>query len=168
MVGAKGFEPSTSWSRTKYLNPINALSGVAYGTRSVISPLLVVRNLYVALQTWSSNLSVNSHLSNLITICRSGSFPRRIKQLRSSARVNFSSVFTFCLRFSTFFHDYRDSGVTGEGMAKARAVWPKPTAEPITNGMVRRFYRANGAVIRGGGGLPLVIRQSGHIDTAKS
>jgi hypothetical protein len=37
MVGAKGFEPSTSWSRTKYLNPINALSGVAYGTRSVIS-----------------------------------------------------------------------------------------------------------------------------------
>ena len=38
MVGAKGFEPSTSWSRTKYLNPINALSGVAYGTRSVISP----------------------------------------------------------------------------------------------------------------------------------
>jgi hypothetical protein len=38
MVGAKGFEPSTSWSRTKYLNPINALSGVAYGTRSVIFP----------------------------------------------------------------------------------------------------------------------------------
>jgi hypothetical protein len=38
MVGANGFEPSTSWSRTKYLNPINALSGVAYGTRSVISP----------------------------------------------------------------------------------------------------------------------------------
>src|SRR5713101_6729482 len=47
MVGAKGFEPSTSWSRTKYSNPINALSGVAYGTRSVISPLLVVRNLYL-------------------------------------------------------------------------------------------------------------------------
>jgi hypothetical protein len=47
MVGAKGFEPSTSWSRTRYLNPINALSGVAYGTRSVIFPLLVVRNLYL-------------------------------------------------------------------------------------------------------------------------
>jgi len=43
MVGAIGFEPAASWSRTKYLNPINALSGVAYGTRSVISPLLVVR-----------------------------------------------------------------------------------------------------------------------------
>jgi hypothetical protein len=48
VVGAKGFEPSTSWSRTKYLNPINALSGVAYGTRNVISPLLVVPNLYLA------------------------------------------------------------------------------------------------------------------------
>jgi len=47
MVGAKGFEPSTSWSRTRHLNPINALSGVAYGTRSVISPLLVVPNLYL-------------------------------------------------------------------------------------------------------------------------
>jgi hypothetical protein len=41
------FEPSTSWSRTKSLNPINALSGVAYGTQTFISLLLVVRNLYV-------------------------------------------------------------------------------------------------------------------------
>src|SRR5258707_7760837 len=48
LVGANGFEPSTSWSRTKHLNPINALSGVAYGTRSLISPLLVVPNLYLA------------------------------------------------------------------------------------------------------------------------
>jgi hypothetical protein len=39
VVGAKGFEPSTSWSRTMNLNPINALSGVAYGTRNFISPL---------------------------------------------------------------------------------------------------------------------------------
>jgi hypothetical protein len=46
VVGAKGFEPSTSWSRTESLNPINALSGVAYGKRSLISPLLVVRSLY--------------------------------------------------------------------------------------------------------------------------
>ncbi len=29
------------------INSINALSGVAYGTRSLISPLLVVRNLYL-------------------------------------------------------------------------------------------------------------------------
>jgi hypothetical protein len=47
MVGANGFEPSTSWSRTRHLNPKNALYGVAYGTRSVISPLLVVPNLYL-------------------------------------------------------------------------------------------------------------------------
>ena len=45
LVGANGFEPSTSWSRTRCLNPINALLGVAYGTRSLISPLLVVPNL---------------------------------------------------------------------------------------------------------------------------
>ena len=30
MVGANGFEPSTSWSRTMKLNSINASSGVAY------------------------------------------------------------------------------------------------------------------------------------------
>jgi hypothetical protein len=47
MVGASGFEPPSSWSRTSSINPINALSGVAYGTRCLISPLLVVRNLYV-------------------------------------------------------------------------------------------------------------------------
>src|SRR6267143_3738856 len=47
LVGANGFEPSTSWSRTRHLNPINALFGVAYGTRSVIPPLSVVPNLYL-------------------------------------------------------------------------------------------------------------------------
>ena len=50
VVGANGFEPSTSWSRTRCLNPINALFGVAYGTRSLISPLLVVPNLYLDLE----------------------------------------------------------------------------------------------------------------------
>jgi hypothetical protein len=40
VVGAKGFEPSTSWSRTRNLNPINALFGVAYGTRNRYSPPL--------------------------------------------------------------------------------------------------------------------------------
>src|SRR5258707_7865769 len=41
---------TTSWSRTKYLNPINALFGVAYGTKNVVSPLLVVCSLYVTKQ----------------------------------------------------------------------------------------------------------------------
>src|SRR5258708_36889493 len=83
LVGAKGFEPSSSWSRTKYLNPINALSGVAYGIGSVISPLLVVRNLYLGSRTvrldYSAtremllvNQSVNNNLRYLITFCRSG------------------------------------------------------------------------------------------------
>ena len=47
-LGASGFEPPTSWSRTMNTNPINDLSGVAYGTRSLVSPLLVVRSLSVA------------------------------------------------------------------------------------------------------------------------
>src|SRR5260370_25357113 len=51
LVGANGFEPSTSWSRTRHLNPINALFGVAYGTRSVISPLSIVPKLY--LDSWT-------------------------------------------------------------------------------------------------------------------
>ena len=45
MVGASGFEPPSSWSRTMNTNSINALSGVAYGMTSLISPLLVVRML---------------------------------------------------------------------------------------------------------------------------
>jgi hypothetical protein len=48
VAGASGFGPPTSWSRTMKLNSINALPGVAYGTRSVISPLLVVPNPYLA------------------------------------------------------------------------------------------------------------------------
>jgi hypothetical protein len=36
VVGAKGFEPSTSWSRTKYLRD-----------EKCYFPLLVVRNLYL-------------------------------------------------------------------------------------------------------------------------
>jgi hypothetical protein len=47
VVGAKGFEPSTSWSRTMKTNSINALLGIAYGTRAFISIPLVVRSLYV-------------------------------------------------------------------------------------------------------------------------
>jgi hypothetical protein len=47
MVGANGFEPSTSWSRTRVTKILNALSGVACGFQSLISPLLVVRNLYL-------------------------------------------------------------------------------------------------------------------------
>jgi hypothetical protein len=48
MVGASGFEPPTSWSRTRNIISINAFSGVAYGTKDVIPPLLVVPNLYLA------------------------------------------------------------------------------------------------------------------------
>jgi hypothetical protein len=56
MVGANGFEPSTSWSRTNHVNPITLYLGVAYGTRSVISPPLVVPNLYLHRRRWSWNV----------------------------------------------------------------------------------------------------------------
>jgi len=48
LVGASGFEPPTSWSRTMNINSINPLSGVASGTSSLVSPLLVVRCLSAA------------------------------------------------------------------------------------------------------------------------
>jgi len=47
LVGASGFEPPSSWSRTMNTKSRNALSGVAYGTKDVISPLLAVPNLYL-------------------------------------------------------------------------------------------------------------------------
>jgi hypothetical protein len=47
MVGASGFEPPASWSRTNHVNPIKLYLGVAYWIQSVISSLLVVPNLYL-------------------------------------------------------------------------------------------------------------------------
>jgi hypothetical protein len=46
MVGAKGFEPSTSWSRNSISKILNALSGVAYETKEATFPLSVVPKLY--------------------------------------------------------------------------------------------------------------------------
>jgi len=96
VVGANGFEPSTSWSRTKSLNPINALSGVAYGTRDLMPPLLVVRNLYVALQTWSLNPSVNSRTTNFIRTCRSW------RQSKEISKFQLNSANHFLLLYSPF------------------------------------------------------------------
>ncbi len=47
VVGAGGFEPPSSWSRTTVTKILNALSGAACGIQSLISPLLVVPNLYL-------------------------------------------------------------------------------------------------------------------------
>src|SRR5258708_32929837 len=69
LVGVNGFEPSTSWSRTRHLNPINALSGVAYGTRSAIPPLLVVPKLYLSIPsstTTSARTSVKFSLTQTV------------------------------------------------------------------------------------------------------
>jgi len=46
MVGAKGFEPSTSWSRNSVSKTLKALSGVAYVNDRASFPLSVVPKLY--------------------------------------------------------------------------------------------------------------------------
>ena|SRR6516164_7895473 len=60
VVGASGFEPPTSWSRTMNTNSINALSCVAYGTRSLVSPLLIVRGLSVAQRLGASSIRLTA------------------------------------------------------------------------------------------------------------
>jgi hypothetical protein len=49
VVGAIGFEPTASWSRTSVANILSALSGVASGLRTDIFPLSIVRMLSVKL-----------------------------------------------------------------------------------------------------------------------
>src|SRR6266851_1291316 len=81
MVGANGFEPSSSWSRTRHLNPINALFGVAYGTRSVISPLSVVPNLYLEFEvTPCSERGFLCSLASLLPCCPTRPQPVNVQQ----------------------------------------------------------------------------------------
>ncbi len=47
MVGAKGFEPSTSWSRNRVAKILKALSGVAYEIETADFSLSVVPKLYL-------------------------------------------------------------------------------------------------------------------------
>ncbi len=46
VVGAKGFEPSTSWSRNRVAKILKALSGVAYVNDKASFSLSVVPKLY--------------------------------------------------------------------------------------------------------------------------
>jgi len=52
VVGAKGFEPSTSWSRNSVPKILKALSGVAYETEKADFPLSVVPKLYPLRWDW--------------------------------------------------------------------------------------------------------------------
>src|SRR6266699_1166508 len=65
---ANGFEPSTSWSRTRLVNPINALFGVA-NPQSHISLLLLVPILY--LTYWGEPLSWHSFFGHSFRFHRS-------------------------------------------------------------------------------------------------
>jgi len=53
MVGANGFEPSTSWSRNRLTKILKALSGVAYETERANFSLSVVRKLYLEVKDLS-------------------------------------------------------------------------------------------------------------------
>jgi hypothetical protein len=55
VVGAKGFELSTSWSRTNHVNSITLYLGVAYGIKDVISLFLVVPDLYLLHWIWTGS-----------------------------------------------------------------------------------------------------------------
>ena len=68
MVGASGFEPPTSWSRTNHVNPITLYLGVAYGTWRVISPFSVVPILY--LKRWQDSLDFASGEAHLVPLLR--------------------------------------------------------------------------------------------------
>src|SRR6266853_6384758 len=95
LVGANGFEPSTSWSRTRHLNPINALFGVAYGTRSVISPLSVVPNLYLEFGvTPCSERGFLCSLASLLPCCTSACSPESNHRRWSIAGRIVSESFT--------------------------------------------------------------------------
>ncbi len=60
VVGAKGFEPSTSWSRTSVAKILSALSGVASGLRTDILPLSIVRRSSVNLNDAILNSLANA------------------------------------------------------------------------------------------------------------
>jgi hypothetical protein len=69
MVGAKGFEPSTSWSRNSVPKILKALSGVAYETERADFPLSVVPNLYLV--GWDEPLSWHNSLGTLVVSIQS-------------------------------------------------------------------------------------------------
>jgi hypothetical protein len=52
VVGAKGFEPSTCWSRNRVPETLKALSGVAYVNDRASFLLSVVRKLYLDRTRW--------------------------------------------------------------------------------------------------------------------
>jgi hypothetical protein len=56
--------PANEWdrSRTNHVNPITLYCGVAYGTRSVFSPLQVVPNLYLDRFSVESRLGVENEI----------------------------------------------------------------------------------------------------------
>jgi hypothetical protein len=96
MVGASGFEPPASWSRTSTAQILSALSGVAYGRRTLISPFLVVPNLYPAIgcinelsgapgEIRTPDPLLRSRLCTFIKTCRSERKAEKSQQVVTSS-----------------------------------------------------------------------------------
>jgi hypothetical protein len=96
VVGAKGFEPSTSWSRNSISKILKALSGVAYETKEATFLLSVVPNLYPFVDKQLTDLTVQKQRtqpaprpprSSFILSLRQGLTTREIRATRI-LRVN--------------------------------------------------------------------------------
>ena len=93
MVGAKGFEPSTSWSRTSGQNHISRCPGVTYwfSGRSLMD-----KSGQVIAECWREFWGINSKLLDLLTIPRLTA--ERIKNLSALSGVaykNFGAISPF-------------------------------------------------------------------------
>src|SRR3982074_2124050 len=91
VVGANGFEPSTSWSRTSGQNHISRCPGVTYwfSGRSLLD-----KSGQVIAECWREFWGINSKLLDLLTIFRLTA--ERIKNLNALSDVaykNFGAIF---------------------------------------------------------------------------
>jgi hypothetical protein len=91
VVEAKGFEPSTSWSRNRVTKILNALSGVAYGIQNLISPLLVVANLYLNARWFGNGFEARAKIG-AIRFLRSFQFWRAPGWAESKADISRGTI----------------------------------------------------------------------------
>ena len=94
MVGAKGFEPSTSWSRTSGQNHISRCHGVTYWFSG--RSLMDKSGQQDIAECWREFWGINAKLLDLLTILRLTA--ERIKSLSAlsdDAYKNLGAIFPF-------------------------------------------------------------------------
>jgi hypothetical protein len=114
VVGAKGFEPSTSWSRTSGQNHISRCPGVTYwfSGRSLMD-----KSGQATAECWRlprgidsencliHNPSVNSLETKLITSCRSRDKSRGLATSDKPGQAGFTFSYRFCLQIIAIYHN---------------------------------------------------------------